>query len=72
MTIKEEFEKAFEKEVKENGYDSVENDPQMGHLLQKGKLALWAAKWMLKKVAKLWEQGKFTTDELVKMLKEFS
>lgn len=52
MSLKQDFEKAFESQINSLGFDSVEADPQMVHLLQKAKLSLWAAKWMGDRICK--------------------
>lgn len=61
MTLREEFEKAFWKTWGTKQFHDSDKPID---------IALWAAKWMLEKVTDLWQEGKFTTDELVKMHKE--
>lgn len=57
MTIREEFNEAFE----------AENVDLWSYPKD---IALWAAEWTLTKISNLWQEGKFTTEELSKMMRE--
>ena len=63
MTLKEDFEKAFNEKYGLNPAGKYDTTYQH-------RAALWATQWILNKISDKWQQGTFSTDELAKMMRE--